>query len=515
MKLEHSTYQKPLSLTGFGGGATSLNFAGVSGAPAGFVLTLNDTSTHERAHDIRIGSDGSIYGCGQTNASGCGDTAFIFKADASGNVEWQRYLCNNGAYYGMTLDSSDNVIVTARSSGVYAGNVVKYNSSGVLQWQKKLTESNHYVTPNDVGVDSSDNIYITGYLMLTSGGIGTYRPLVAKYNSSGVLQWFRVYKGTLYGTELSGYYGTYNMDCYGGTVDSSGNVYITGRITAQSYSGAYAAKINSSGTWQWTTFLKHGSQNPGSGIGFGIDTDSSGNVYISGYGTSPAQSGNQGTDAFVAKFNSTGTYQWINFFGSTIQNDEAQGVVVDSSGNIFVTGVVNNGGQYLRALSITKFKSSPTGSGYAIYNNNTQIEYKRVIRNFSPYDSGSYYVYGQGITLDSDENVYVAGYTNKSTHICGNSDNEIVIGKIPNDGTLTGTYSFGSSDWIYMDGANIYNSYYLDTSAPSHTTQNGGNYVGNTNIVFVDTSSSYTMTEANATFTDATTSMTSAITLFE
>ena len=38
---------------------------------------------------------------------------------------------------------------------------------------------------------------------------------------------------------------------------------------------------------------------------------------------------------------------------------------------------------------------------------------------------------------------------------------------------------------------------------------------GNTNIVFVDTSSSYTMTEANATFTDATTSMTSAITLFE
>ena len=66
-----------------------------------------------------------------------------------------------------------------------------------------------------------------------------------------------------------------------------------------------------------------------------------------------------------------------------------------------------------------------------------------------------------------------------------------------------------------MDGANIYNSYYLDTSAPSHTTQNGGNYVGNTNIVFVDTSSSYTMTEANATFTDATTSMTSAITLFE
>ena len=30
MKLEHSTYQKPLSLTGFGGGATSLSYAGAS-----------------------------------------------------------------------------------------------------------------------------------------------------------------------------------------------------------------------------------------------------------------------------------------------------------------------------------------------------------------------------------------------------------------------------------------------------------------------------------------------------
>ena len=142
MKLERSTYQKPLSLTGLGGGATSLNFAGASGAPAGFVLTLNVSTTPQQVHDLKIGSDGSIYGCGYTQISGCGDTGLVFKTDASGNVKWQRYLCNNGNFGGITLDSSDNVIVVARSStGGYAGNVVKYNSSGVLQWQKRLANT--------------------------------------------------------------------------------------------------------------------------------------------------------------------------------------------------------------------------------------------------------------------------------------------------------------------------------------------------------------------------------------
>lgn len=517
MKLERSTYQKPLSLTGLGGGATSLNFAGASGAPAGFVLTLNVSTTPQQVHDLKIGSDGSIYGCGYTQISGCGDTGLVFKTDASGNIKWQRYLCNNGTFRGIALDSSDNVIVVSRAaSGGYAGNVVKYNSSGVLQWQKKLTESNHYSNFNSVGVDSSDNIYATGYLQLTSGGAGTYRPLVAKYNSSGVLQWFRVYKGTLYNYDLSYFYTTYDIDSYGGTVDSSGNVYITGRINAQQNSGAFAAKINSSGTWQWTTFVKHSSQ---TGVGFGINVDGSGNVYICGSGTSAAESGNQGTDAFVAKFNSSGTYQWINFFGNTVQGDEAKGVVTDSSGNVYVTGMYNAGSSTNLGLFIVKFYSNPPSSGasYVKYTNGHSTQYENSLRNFSLYDTYRY-LYGNAITLDSDENVYVGGMTDRSTQNWGNSDDEAIIAKVPNDGTLTGTYSFGGGNFIYEnDGTSSYdiNSYYFDYNVPSNYTQNGGNYIGDTNIVFVDISSSYTMTETTTTYTDSTTSMTSAITPFE
>jgi len=71
----------------------------------------------------------------------------------------------------------------------------------------------------------------------------------------------------------------------------------------------------------------------------GVATDSSGNVYVVG-GTKGNLNGisNSGrTDAFVIKFNSSGTKQWTKKLG-TWQNDLANGVATDSSGNVYVTG---------------------------------------------------------------------------------------------------------------------------------------------------------------------------------
>jgi len=46
--------------------------------------------------------------------------------------------------------------------------------------------------------------------------------------------------------------------------------------------------------------------------------------------------------AFVIKFNSSGTRQWTKPLG-TWQNDLANGVATDSSGNFYVTGVTYGG----------------------------------------------------------------------------------------------------------------------------------------------------------------------------
>ena len=71
----------------------------------------------------------------------------------------------------------------------------------------------------------------------------------------------------------------------------------------------------------------------------GVATDSSGNVYVTG-GTKGGLDGNTSagnTDLFVVKYNSSGTKQWTKQLG-TSSSDTAYGVATDSSGNVYVTG---------------------------------------------------------------------------------------------------------------------------------------------------------------------------------
>ena len=97
------------------------------------------------------------------------------------------------------MDSSDNIYVTGYTEGGLDNNtnsgdtdifLVKYNSSGTKQWTKQLG-----IESRDHGYgivkDSSDNVYVTGY---TEGGLdgntnsGAYDLFLVKYNSDGALQ---------------------------------------------------------------------------------------------------------------------------------------------------------------------------------------------------------------------------------------------------------------------------------------------------------------------------------------
>lgn len=216
--------------------------------------------------------------------------------------------------YGVSTDSSDNVYVSGGNNfmGLY-----KYNNAGSLQWQQSLSG----VTVNNTcsTIDSSNNIYLGGRVFNASSS--NYDVILAKYDSTGALQWQQRTNNTAGGDMISSL-----------STDSSNNIYALGYLGTGGGTEVYLTKWNSSGTIQWQRRLASGSYPEG----FSVTVDSTGNVYCVGQAdTTPAC-------GFLAKYNSSGTLQFQKFFSDSSNTVSLQGAVVDSSGNIYIRMELSN-----------------------------------------------------------------------------------------------------------------------------------------------------------------------------
>jgi hypothetical protein len=200
--------------------------------------------------------------------------------------------------------------VNAHAGGTDAF-VAKLDSSGARQWNTFMGSSSIDIV-NSIAVDGSGNVYVAGLSTGTWGSpVNVYEggtdAFIAKLNNSGARQW-----NTFMGSSSSD-------GSNGIAVDGSGNVYVTGNSNAtwgspvNAHAGgadAFVAKLNSSGTRQWNTFMGSSSSDSGSGIA----VNDRKNVYVAG--TSSATWGSSvnpyagGEDAFVAKLSSVGAMPW-------------------------------------------------------------------------------------------------------------------------------------------------------------------------------------------------------------
>lgn len=125
------------------------------------------------------------------NVIGITTTFRVIKLNPSGNVIFARQLEGPSADVGdgVTVDASDNIYVAGNTFSQGAGQAdfvtAKYNSAGALQWQQRIGGAGLDFEGN-VAVDSSGNVYRSG---TTQDGAGGFDILLVKYNSSGVLQW--------------------------------------------------------------------------------------------------------------------------------------------------------------------------------------------------------------------------------------------------------------------------------------------------------------------------------------
>jgi len=390
------------------------------------------TSSGEEGRGIDSNSDnntyitGGTYGGLNSNTNSGEQDVFLVKMDNATVTQWTVQLgsSSNDIGRGVAVDTSDNIYVTGSTEGGLNGYtnlgeedifLLKYNSSGAIQWTRQLGTSESDIG-HAVAVYNS-YIYVVGE---TEGGLdnntnsGAKDIFLVQYNASGTRQWTQ---------QL----GTTSDDvAYGAAVDSSNNVYVSGAtyggLDNNSNFGSadiFLVKYNSSGAKQWTNQWGTSSED----IAYAI-THGSSNVYLTGYTkgdlNTESNSASGSADIFIINNYDNSTYRDTVLLG-TSNAEKGRSISVDSSNNLYVTGDNStDDGDY--DSFITKFNSS------------LSAQWTKNIS--SDNNTNSYADYGYGVVVNSDGYIYVVGNTGGELDNNTNSgEQDVYILKYDSSGT--------------------------------------------------------------------------------
>ncbi|MBI5965702.1 MAG: hypothetical protein HY863_19670, partial [Chloroflexi bacterium] len=268
--------------------------------------------------------------------------AFVAKLDSSGNLIWNTFLgtVDDERAQSVAIDGSGYIYITGYEyASVNPLFVAKFDSSGTLVWNSLL--SGDAASDADIAVDESGNVYVSSTSYTTWGTpvtahAGGYDVSIAKLDSSGSLVW-------------NTFLGGAGSDGGNGITVKNGHIYVEGFSNASwgaplrsyTWEDVFSAKLDaSSGVLLWNTFLG----GDGTDIGSGIAVDESENVFITGGSRgswgNPVRAFSGGgfySDSFSAKLDSSGVLIWNTFLGGG-EHDNGGDIAVDGSGGIFVTG---------------------------------------------------------------------------------------------------------------------------------------------------------------------------------
>ena len=332
----------------------------------------------------------------------------------------------------VATDGSNNVILTGRLRGTIdfgcgalssAGDkhdilVAKFDSTGSCLWNKAFGEGSQDQFGQSVAVDDSGNVLITGRFRGNNvdfgcGGIssvgGKHDIFVAKLASSGNCLWSRGF-------------GEGTQDQFGQSVavDGTGNALVTGRFRGNNVDfgcggissvggkhDIFIAKLDWNGDCMWSHGFGEGSQDQ---FGEGVAADSSGNVLLTGrfrgndidFGCGALSSVGGKRDLLVLKLDSGGSCLWHKGIGDGVEDQRGQSVAVDSASNVVVTG---------------RFRGSLDFGGGALASVGGKTDVFLVKYNAAGvhqwshgYGNGAQDQFGEGVTVDSTDNVVITGY---------------------------------------------------------------------------------------------------------
>lgn len=369
------------------------------------------------------------------------DDAYLLKLNGSGFPIWATYYGGSLAdqAFGLAVDGTNNIFITGHTqsvaniatSGAYQTSlsggsvtdafIAKFNSIGYLQWASYFGGAS---VENGWGIalDLIGNILISGSTSSSSGiaTSGAYQTVLVGTNTDAYLAKFTNNGNILWATYFGG---SLQDDSRDVTTDINNNVFITGITKSTSgiatlgafqtvfgggmFYDAYIAKFNSSGTMQWATY--YGSS--GDDGGFNIASDLSSNVFITGNTTSSSgiatlgayQTTTFGGDAFLVKFNSIGARLWGTYFGGT-GIEYSYGLCTDTSGEVLISGTTQSANGIATSGSYQSIKGGSYDAFLSKFSTSGAIKW-------ATYIGGNFYEVLNSVYIDLNGSIYACGYT--------------------------------------------------------------------------------------------------------
>jgi hypothetical protein len=300
----------------------------------------------------------------------------LAKLDSAGNVVWARQAGGSGSDFGhgVAVDAAGNVFlagsfqgtaqwdspsgpgvppgsasIALTSTGQLDGFLAKYDAAGNLLWVRSGGGSGNDAA-YAVGADAAGNAYIAGdfsgtanfgaVVLTSAGGLDGF---VAKYDAAGNPLWAVRHGGT-------GDTTTSDLK-----VDASG-IFICGsfpntaafgltQLTSRGSNDAFFAKLDAHGAFQWARQFGGPNDDLGHGIAVG---GPDGAVHVAGQFSGTVTNG---TNGLISTFGPLNDEIFVGKFDSNglpvwtrqaggVSNDVAFGVAVDVPGNVFITGMI-------------------------------------------------------------------------------------------------------------------------------------------------------------------------------
>lgn len=365
--------------------------------------------------------------------------------------------------YNLVNSTANSITLGLKMDKVPSGQTLIIDPTPALSW------STYYGGDGDeyaytTAIDGSGNIFIAGntsssssiatssaYQNSMSGASDAY---LVKFNSSGSRQWATYFGGSDY------------EEVYSIAADGDGNVYLTGLTTSSSGiatsfayqttlggdNDAFLAKFGGDGAILWSTYIGGSSDD----VAYSLALDGNDYVYVAGFTKGDAGIGTSGThqpttsgfDAFLVKFNSSGTLQWGTYYGGSSE-EIGYSVKIDKYGYVYLGGTTGSSDSIATDSVYQGTYGGSTDGFLAKFNGNG-------VRQWGTYYGGSGEEYLQSITIDSSSNIYCTGYTSSTSGIAssgalqtsmGGGTYDSYLAKFNNNGALSwATYIGGSED---------------------------------------------------------------------